>query len=603
MKRPENRRSGPVARFAGSPCRMEVLEPRLLLANELIVGFGDVNFKDPQLPGDKIEVPVTFQNVSAARITGKVRVEIYASTGGGGFLCAVKDVNINPRANEIQTKRITATLPLDLVPDNYFFIAFVVEDESMLPAGVTFLESSAEDNEMFSQRWQFGDVDGRSGNTTLRFMNDSGVIYKVNFSAGFDGSESGEINLEFLSGGLAENQGAARAITPYALTFENTGFDDKISVRRAGGPSEPELFYLTGIGSQFEGRGGNSSLGFFDASDLTLYGPAEFEGGLHKLFLGNVTYAGIIEIDNENEFGERVSIKVRDVLGTIFDIDGVLANMKADSFSGLAGDPSLSSLRGPPPPPLLGGITATVIEKIEIRNDFEGVVTAGFLDQVLRNGKLPLLDGGRVVGRFTVGGILTGGFFADGGDVARIQAGEIYDWRCSVQGRLERLVVEGGINAVVGVRGIVGTTRIAACDISRIEVGTHVNQCQIMAGAFVALEDTGEVFALQIFNGLDNVTFKAGTIGRISIGGDVSMAQITAGVDANNQSVFNTADSFLIGDRSTSRIGPITIGGAVQNMGETFFSGDFPDSVSINGSSYSTVGDPDDIFEHVFPPV
>ncbi len=600
MRASIHRKGASHSQSASSPCRMEGLEPRLLLADELVIGIGDVVFKpfNIQLPDDKIDVPVTVQNVSGVQISGKIRIQIWASAddmlGGEDFLCFEGNINISVRPNAIQTKKVKSRLPLSILPNNYNFIATVIDD-AMLPGGATFGTPEGVDDRTFTLLWAFGDVLGRSGNTTLKFMNDSGVIYKLNFSSGFEGSETGHVNAGFMLRGAGGPQGVTRALTPIVLTYENTGFDDKISVRRAGGPSDSALFYLTGIFSQEELRGASSPLGHLDAPDLTLYGPAEFEGGLHKLVLGNVTNAGLIEIDNE--FDDRVSIKVKEVQGTIFDIDGVLANMKADSFSGLASLPEGSSVRGPEP--FLGGITATVIDKVEIRNDFEGVATAGFLDQVLRGDKeLPLLDGGRVVGKFIVGGVLTGGFFADGGNVARIQAGEIYDWQCSVQGRLERLAVEGGINNVPGVRGFPVESRIAACDFSRIDIGTNVNLCQIMAGAFVALEDTGEVFALEIFDGLDNVTFKPGSIGRINIGGDLFRSQIAAGVNANGFDYFNI-DPFLESDSSMSRMGPIKVGGIV-DMSQ-FYSGDFPDNVSINGASYNTMVDPDDVFAHVFP--
>ncbi len=598
------------SRSGRTPARIEVLEPRVLLASELIAGIGEVNLRPIHLPGDKIEVPVTIQNVSATQISGKIRVQIWASNedflDASDYLCFDGDISINPRANLIQTKKVKATLPLHIVPDEYQFIVFVSEAQSMLPAGVTFAEPVDDDDETFDLRWLFGDVEGRNGNTTLRFMNEEGVIYKISFSDGFDGNERGEVFNTLFAG--AQQRGAPTQ--PLSLVFFNTTDDDRISVRRAGGPTDPELFYLNGIFTNFGGReerGGFGALAFFDASDLTLYGPSHF-AGLKKLFLGNVIdaeivtinfgFAGLLEsgaseVRGGEEFSplERVSIKVKTVVDTLFDVNQTIANFKADSF---VHQLVRSDDRSDP----LGGIFARFIDKVDIRNDYRGVVFVSGVHLAREMNGLEVPE--NAVNEFKVGGDLSGAFFVQDGDVARLQAGSIGNFEASISGRLERLVVEGNVN-VPGRGGpdrFLDPTVIGARQISRIDIGGSTFDTIIMAGAVVE-SLSGAFLSGEMYQGLQNVDFDAGIIGRVNIGGTLMLSQIAAGVDADGSDNFSDT-SILIGDRSVSRIGPINVGGVDANSG--FFSGDFPDTAKIDGSTVVTVDEPT-IFVVVFPTI
>jgi len=596
MKPTHGRTEGEI-RSAGSPCRMEGLEPRLLLADELFIGIGDVPFREngPQLPDDKIEVPVTVQNISAMQISGRVRIQIWASPDDvlgdvDDFLCFEGNININPRANEIQTRKVKARLPLDILPITYKLIVTVI-DESMLPGDASFMTTEGVDDEVFGVRWQFGQVDGRSGNTTLKFMNNSGVVYKVNFSKGFEGHEQGEVESFYVLN--REARGGFPGDQTINLQYQNTGFDDTISVRRVGGPSDPDLFHLSHI-SAFGTRVEGHDLGFFDASGVTLYDTAQFLG-LHKLFLGNVLVAGEIRIEDNlfqrgdmnglEPFNDRVSIKVKEVVGTLFEIHGTLANMQATSFT-----PEPEGLRGA----LFGGIFANTIEKVNIKNDYEGSVEV----QPFARGSG---ESDRVVDAFIVGGQLSGVFFANGG-VAKIQAGSIDDFEAAIEGRLERLIVKGdlGMNPLQS-RGSLNNI-IGATDISRVDITGSLFDTHLFAGLdFIPFLRGSALNPGDLYGGvISNAAFTSGIIGRINIGGDMLISQIAAGVDPNSNSFFDN-DGFLVGDRSVSRIGPIKVGGLIGMA--NFVSGDFPDNVSIDGSSYSTMDDPDDIFVHVFPPI
>ncbi len=612
MMSTSNRRELIARPAASSRCCLEALEPRLLLADELVIGVGDVPLMQIHLPGDKIEVPITIQNLSAAQISGKIRVRIWATDDSilddpGDFLCFEGNVSINPRANQIQMKKVKATFPLNTLTDaEYRLIVEVVEAESMLPAGVTFLTPEALDEELFDVRWMFGAVPGRSGNTTLRFMNEEGVIYKINFSDGFDGPERGEVFDEIFLG--AQQRGAP--IQPLSLIFYNTTEGDRISVRRAGGPKDSDLFYLNGVFANLGGlgqRGGPGALSFFDAPDLTLYGPAFF-AGLKKLFLGDVIGAEQVIINfgtgvsrgdaaSEERGGpefsplERVSIKVKNVVNTLFDINQTVANFMADSFSH---QPFRSESRSEP----FGGIFARFIDKVDIRNDFAGIVFVSGGDPSRGGNGLEFPE--NAVNEFRVGGVLSGAFATQFGDVAKLRAGTIGDFEASINGRLERLVVEGSVN-IIGrsdSERLFDPTVIGARQISRIDIGGDVFDTIIMAGAVA--ESLGPAFfAGEIYQGLQNVNFDSGIIGRVNIGGDMMLSQIAAGVDADGSDSFSNS-SILIGDRSVSRIGPISVGGVDGDSG--FFSGDFPVNAKIGGSSVATASEPD-IFVFVFPPI
>jgi len=601
MKTNVSGRSGLVARTSGLPCRMEGLEPRLLLADELFIGLGDVQFRDgPQLPDDKIEVPVTVQNLSPMQISGKIRIQIWASGDDvlddpGDFLCFEGNININPRPNEIQTKKVKAKLPLDIRPGEYEFIVTVI-DESMLPGDASFDVETNDDNESFDVRWVFGEVEGRSGNTTLKFMNTSGVIYKINFSDNFSPGDSfGEVTTILLLD-RDERGGIPPDGQFLQLDVEDVNSNARISVRRIGGPSDPDLFYLTGIDV-------DETMGFFDASDLTLMGPAHFDG-LGKLFLGNVKNAGEVDIDNDFfvefprgsaelfVFSERVSIKVKEVTGTVFDIRGTLANMQATSFSGEVESDELRGKNGG-----LGGIEANFIDKVNIKNDFEGFVFAEsfFTETAARNA-----DEGpppeRVINAFIVGGMLSGGMQTFG-NVAKIEAGSIDGFEAQIFGRLERLNVKGdiGVNPFRG--GL--TNIIGATDISRIDISGGLFDSQIFAGLEFNLIQRGGGYEFgDLYGGnVSNASFTSGIIGRVNIGGDMLLAEIAAGVDPDGNPFFS--QGFLVGDSTMSRIGPIKVGGMLGKV--NFVSGDFPDTVSLSGSSYNTMTDPDDYFDFVFP--
>ncbi len=589
---------------------MEALEPRVLLADELIVGIGDVNFKPVHLPDDKIEVPITIQNVSASQISGKIRVRIWASNedilDASDYLCFDGDISINPRANQVQLKKLKARLPLHMVPDEYQFIVQVSEAQSMLPTGVTFAEPVADDDETFDLRWQFGSVDGRSGNTTLRFMNSDDVIYKMNFSRGFDGFEFGEVFIGPFAVAAAVERGPVPFDQELNLMLRDTSFDDAVAIRRVGGPKDPGLFYLAGIFTGFALTGARSDfggIGFFDAPDLTLYGESSFNGGVHKLFLGDIINANQVGISgvpfaHRTSSGargaepllDRVSIKVRDVVGTRFIIDNmVLANMKADSFSG-----ELPILDG------IGGILANSIDRVEIRNDFEGYVEV-IPPDFLRGGGLELPE--NAINRFVVGGHLTGGLFAFG-DVARLQAGSIGAFEAAIHGRLERLEVKHGINEDLLPDALRGpppiTTIIGAKDISRVDIGGDVYLAQVFAGLAQQML-RGGFEPGSIYGGtVANTAITSGIIGRINIGGDMFISEFAAGVNPDGGTFFSGTGRFLIGDRSVSRIGPVKVGGVAMNQAR-FVSGDFPDNVSINGSSYSTPIDPEGLFVFAFP--
>ncbi len=612
-------RSGLVARNAGSVSRMEALEPRLLLADELIAGIGDVNFKPVHLPDDKIEVPFTIQNLSGTTVTGKVRIQIWASEDDviddpGDFLCFEGNISVNVRPNEIHTKKVKARIPLDTLPRDYNFIVTVI-DESMLNNGASFDTSESVDDEFFRLRWQFGEVNGRSGNTTLKFMNNSGVIYKVNFSDGFEGNEFGEVligtvvNREGRGDGFPGDQGIV-------LVFDDTSYDDKISVRRVGGPSDPDLYYLTGIFANSEflrGGPGDDDLGFFDASGLTLYGEADFHG-LHKLYLGNLLDAGQVDIDNDifiergnggpHVFSDRVSIKVGDVVGTRFTITGTLANMQARSFSGLIEEPNEPlAERGQEG---LGGIVADFIEKVNIQNDFEGFVYADGIGELARGMEGFPEAPDRTVGAFIVKGTVTGSMLIFG-DFAKLEAGAIGEFEAAVHGRLERLNVKGDVgqsNHLATLRGAPFHTIIGATDISRVDIGGDMIESQIFAGLeFFPVLRGGIAFGNIYFGSVGNASFTSGSIGRVNVGGDMLLSEIAAGVDPDGDEFFDNPDSFLIGDSSVSRIGPIKVGGVAEAYkgGASFISGDFPDNISIDGSTYSTITNPDGIVRVVFP--
>ncbi|MDH4023578.1 MAG: Ig-like domain-containing protein, partial [Gammaproteobacteria bacterium] len=170
---------------------MESLEPRILLAADLTGGFVQfVTPRDPAVPTDQGYAVVRVRNIGDQAID-QSEVAVYASRDfsldASDFLLGTADTNrvgVKPVLpifpdTSVKDVRVNLTLPSTLDPGGYMVLAKVdnantitenSETNNVLGGGLIVVE------------WQFGNVPGRSGNTTLTLKDADGTTVTFSLS-------------------------------------------------------------------------------------------------------------------------------------------------------------------------------------------------------------------------------------------------------------------------------------------------------------------------------------------------------------------------------------------------------------------------------------
>jgi subtilase family serine protease len=95
-----------------------------------LVGTITHTFKEPAAAGDKAKVRVVVTNQGSVPAKAKINIDVYASTdqaldGGDRLVATSVNRSINLKAGKSVTFSISVTLPADLTPGDYYFLADV----------------------------------------------------------------------------------------------------------------------------------------------------------------------------------------------------------------------------------------------------------------------------------------------------------------------------------------------------------------------------------------------------------------------------------------------------------------------------------------------
>ncbi|MCM8621019.1 MAG: Ig-like domain-containing protein, partial [Candidatus Accumulibacter sp.] len=175
---------------------------------------------------------------------------------------------------------------------------------------------------------------------------------------------------------------------------------------------------------------------------------------------------------------------------------------------------------------------------------------------------------GFVLGTAQIGGTLAGLWAIDGRANSVSAQTTAADWRANFRAPLTQLVVRGDASG-----------QLAAAALQLLQVGGSLRGMTVRIGA-----DLGSDAALG-GSGEAADTFRAGTLARLRVTGDIDNSVILVGLDPRNGTDFD-GDDQVLGSASAYRIQELLVGGRL--TGETrIVAPAFPDSVRVNGALVS----------------
>ncbi len=162
----------------GTPFSLEPLESRLLLAADLTGVVGATTLIDPAVPTNAATATVQVVNQGNQRANATTQVAMYSSADTAFDASDVLLGTANAAAmNAGQSRTVTVNLsiPASLTPGAYNLLARVDATNVIAEGTAGEANNLSSRATPFTVAWQFGNVPGRSGNTTLTLRDADGT--------------------------------------------------------------------------------------------------------------------------------------------------------------------------------------------------------------------------------------------------------------------------------------------------------------------------------------------------------------------------------------------------------------------------------------------
>ncbi|MEY2843960.1 MAG: hypothetical protein RI920_1997, partial [Pseudomonadota bacterium] len=290
----------------------------------------------------------------------------------------------------------------------------------------------------------------------------------------------------------------------YSLKLEGTTALTQVTLDVSG------LSHITLGHIEVSGHIGALDLGLAD-----LAGDASFGGNVGSLVLGSVT-GSTLQVAGSG----TLDVKADAVLNSSLKAQSAAVSVDALSWTGA------DSL-----------IEARTLKSLNVLHDFSAGVSVsglGATDYALNT--------------VTIGGQVTGGVWAIHGRTKSVSLGSsTADWHANFAGALVQLSSRGDLGGQVSLAGV-----------QTVQVGGSARSLKLLVGA-----DLGNDASLG-GSGANADTFKAGTLARLRISGDLIDSDIQAGIDPVN-GVYGDGDDAQLGNSTKQPIQELVIGGAIRN--------------------------------------
>jgi ELWxxDGT repeat protein len=292
----------------GTPFSLEPLESRLLLAADLSGVITATTQLDPGVPTTAATATVQVRNQGDAQANATTQVAIYASADATLDSSDVLLGTANTASLNVgQSRNVTVNfgIPNSLTPGSYNLLARVDATNIIAEGPAGEANNISVRTTAFTVAWQFGNVPGRSGNTTLTLRDADGT--RVTFR--LTGPGLGEV----IRDGAAWDVKVTGTSTSSNLTIStNTGGNDRVLI------NDVHVF---------------GPIGSFTAPRLDLSGTLAIDGTANTLAIGDAT-GGVIAAQSITSFSVRNLISTNIYIGTTLGQDGKLGGLgtAADTY-------------------------------------------------------------------------------------------------------------------------------------------------------------------------------------------------------------------------------------------------------------------------------
>jgi hypothetical protein len=292
----------------GTPFSLEPLESRLLLAADLSGVITATTQLDPGVPTTAATATVQVRNQGDAQANATTQVAIYASADATLDSSDVLLGTANTASLNVgQSRNVTVNfgIPNSLTPGSYNLLARVDATNIIAEGPAGEANNISVRTTAFTVAWQFGNVPGRSGNTTLTLRDADGT--RVTFR--LTGPGLGEV----IRDGAAWDVKVTGTSTSSNLTIStNTGGNDRVLI------NDVHVF---------------GPIGSFTAPRLDLSGTLAIDGTANTLAIGDAT-GGVIAAQSITSFSARNLISTNIYIGTTLGQDGKLGGLgtAADTY-------------------------------------------------------------------------------------------------------------------------------------------------------------------------------------------------------------------------------------------------------------------------------
>ncbi|MCW5781587.1 MAG: putative Ig domain-containing protein, partial [Nitrospira sp.] len=285
---------------------LEPLESRLLLAADLTGVVQSSAQIDPAVPGNAASAVVQVQNIGNQRANATTQVGVYASldaTLGAGDVLLGSANTAGLNAGQSRNVTVNFTVPSGLTPSSYTLLAKV--DNGNAIAENSEANNISARSTPFSVTWQFGNVPGRTGNTTLTLRDADGTM--VTF--GLSGPGRGEVIQDGVAWDLKLT--GTTASSDFIILTDRGG-NDRVTVND---------IHVHG------------SIRSVQALTVDLTGTLAIDGPVSTLSLGSATGA-VIAAPSVQTFVAQTLVNTNVFIGAVLGEDGKLGGtgVNADSF-------------------------------------------------------------------------------------------------------------------------------------------------------------------------------------------------------------------------------------------------------------------------------
>lgn len=284
---------------------LEPLESRVLLAADLSSVVAATTQLDPAVPTNAATVTVQVLNIGDQPANATTQVAVYASTDATLDSADVLLGTANTAALNVgQSRNVTVNLgiPNSITPGSYNLLARVDATNVIAEGPAGEANNTSVRTTAFTVAWQFGNVPGRSGNTTLTLRDADGT--RVTFR--LTGPGLGEV----IRDGAAWDLKVTGTSTSSNLTIStDTGGNDRVAI------SDVHVF---------------GPIGSYTAPRLDLSGTLAIDGTVNTLVIGDAT-GGVIAAQSIASFSARNLISTNLYIGTTLGQDGKLGGLGTDA--------------------------------------------------------------------------------------------------------------------------------------------------------------------------------------------------------------------------------------------------------------------------------